>query len=101
MIDTSIVFFIVELFVLCYRTFNIVFKMYYSKPMKEPVLTCTTKDYNTEINMQSCESKPQENSTIKKTVEVSIINILYITKLQRLSTNFTDSPRILLEFICR
>ena len=51
--------------------------MYYSKPMKEPVLTCTTKDYNTEINMQSCESKPQENSTIKKTIEVSIINILY------------------------
>jgi hypothetical protein len=24
------------------------------------------KDYNTEINMQSCVFKPQENSTIKK-----------------------------------
>jgi len=28
--------------------------------------TCATKDYNTEINMQSCEFKPEENSTIKK-----------------------------------
>jgi hypothetical protein len=67
--------------------------------MKEPVMTCTTKDYNTEINMQSCESKPQENSTIKKTIEVSIINILYSLYLSCLYDDFYREVTVLISCI--